>query len=191
MILRCRTSDINKPLNQFREVDWILHETHGLVFQSKNWLSENIATMWVPSFFYGTLCRCLIIYIDWFHCFPNEKREAGLSKEKLLSRVLHKKKHPCWFRMAIVLYHIIALVMFVSGNGPCTIWLTNLWIEFDRELDEGMRDAFHNYIEERGINESLFKFLQAWLYVKEHRNLMRWFKTMGLFIDGKKPATGA
>ncbi|XP_027939282.1 mitochondrial acidic protein mam33 [Vigna unguiculata] len=59
------------------------------------------------------------------------------------------------------------------------------------ELDDKMRDAFHNYIEERGVNESLFKFLQAWLYVKEHRNLMRWFKTMGLFIDGKKPATGA
>ncbi|KAL1343115.1 hypothetical protein AAHE18_09G206100 [Arachis hypogaea] len=45
------------------------------------------------------------------------------------------------------------------------------------------------YIEERGINDSLFKFLQAWLYVKEHRNLLRWFKTMGLFIDGKKPPT--
>ncbi|XP_057441163.1 mitochondrial acidic protein MAM33 [Lotus japonicus] len=59
------------------------------------------------------------------------------------------------------------------------------------ELDERTRDAFHSYIEERGVNESLFKFLQAWLYVKEHRNLMRWFKTMGLFIDGKKPAAGA
>ncbi|KAK7372017.1 hypothetical protein VNO80_05385 [Phaseolus coccineus] len=59
------------------------------------------------------------------------------------------------------------------------------------ELDDKMRDAFHTYIEERGVNESLFKFLQAWLYVKEHRNLMRWFKTMGLFIDGEKPATGA
>ncbi|XP_020208410.1 uncharacterized protein LOC109793355 [Cajanus cajan] len=57
------------------------------------------------------------------------------------------------------------------------------------ELDENMRDAFHSYIEERGVNESLFKFLQAWLYVKEHRNLMRWFRTTGLFIDGKKSAT--
>ncbi|CAI8586882.1 unnamed protein product [Vicia faba] len=59
------------------------------------------------------------------------------------------------------------------------------------ELDEKMRDAFHNYIAERGVNDSLFKFLQAWLYVKQHRNLMRWFKTAGLFIDGKKAATGA
>ncbi|KAL2937539.1 hypothetical protein RDABS01_020988 [Bienertia sinuspersici] len=33
-------------------------------------------------------------------------------------------------------------------------------------LDDQTRDAFHNYIEERGINESLFPFLQAWLYVK-------------------------
>jgi hypothetical protein len=54
-----------------------------------------------------------------------------------------------------------------------------------------MRDAFHGYIEERGVNDSLFKFLQAWLYVKEHRNLMRWFKTMGLFIDGKNQAVDA
>ncbi|KAK7276852.1 hypothetical protein RIF29_17998 [Crotalaria pallida] len=59
------------------------------------------------------------------------------------------------------------------------------------ELDERMRDAFHSYIEERGVNESLFKFLQAWLYVKEQRNLLRWFKTTGLFIDGKEPATGS
>ncbi|XP_028784009.1 mitochondrial acidic protein mam33 isoform X1 [Neltuma alba] len=60
------------------------------------------------------------------------------------------------------------------------------------ELDERTRDAFHSYIEERGVNESLFKFLQAWLYVKDHRNLMRWFKTLGLFIDGgKKPAENA
>ncbi|KAI4306106.1 hypothetical protein L6164_029414 [Bauhinia variegata] len=59
------------------------------------------------------------------------------------------------------------------------------------ELDERMRDAFNNFIEERGVNESLFKFLQAWLYVKDHRNLMRWFKTMGMFIDGGKPAKDA
>ncbi|KAK4285341.1 hypothetical protein QN277_002049 [Acacia crassicarpa] len=54
------------------------------------------------------------------------------------------------------------------------------------DLDERTRDAFHSYIEERGVNESLFKFLQAWLYVKDHRNLMRWFKTLGMFIDGGK-----
>ncbi|KAJ6317278.1 hypothetical protein OIU76_012925 [Salix suchowensis] len=39
------------------------------------------------------------------------------------------------------------------------------------ELDERMRDAFHGFIEERGVNENLFNFLQAWLYLKEHRSL--------------------
>lgn len=53
----------------------------------------------------------------------------------------------------------------------------------DRDLDQGMRDALHSYIEERGINESLFPFLQAWLYVRDHRNLMRWFKSVGTFIN--------
>ncbi|KAL9226991.1 hypothetical protein vseg_002742 [Gypsophila vaccaria] len=52
-------------------------------------------------------------------------------------------------------------------------------------LDEKTKDAFHNYIEERGINESLFPFLQAWLYVKDHQNLMRWFKSVGSFISGR------
>ncbi|WCJ19169.1 Mitochondrial glycoprotein family protein [Euphorbia peplus] len=52
-------------------------------------------------------------------------------------------------------------------------------------LDVKMRDAFHSYMEERGVNESLFNFLQAWIYVKEHRNLMRWFKTVGGFINQK------
>jgi hypothetical protein len=35
----------------------------------------------------------------------------------------------------------------------------------DRELDEKIRDAFHLYIEARGINEKLFPFLQAWLRI--------------------------
>ncbi|KAF9595477.1 hypothetical protein IFM89_000395 [Coptis chinensis] len=50
------------------------------------------------------------------------------------------------------------------------------------DLGEKARDALHLYIEERGVNEELFPFLQAWLYVKDHRNLMRWFKTVGSFI---------
>ncbi|RID77616.1 hypothetical protein BRARA_A00513 [Brassica rapa] len=37
------------------------------------------------------------------------------------------------------------------------------------ELDEKMRDVFHSFLEERGVNESLFPFLQALLYVKDHR----------------------
>jgi hypothetical protein len=53
----------------------------------------------------------------------------------------------------------------------------------DRELDEKVRDALHLYIEARGINEKLFRFLQAWLYVKDHRNLVRWFKSVGSFIS--------
>uniref|UniRef100_A0A0D9V692 Mitochondrial glycoprotein n=1 Tax=Leersia perrieri TaxID=77586 RepID=A0A0D9V692_9ORYZ len=55
-----------------------------------------------------------------------------------------------------------------------------------QELDENVRDAFHHYIEARGINEKLFPFLQAWLYVKDHRNLIRWFKSVGTFISEPK-----
>jgi len=57
-----------------------------------------------------------------------------------------------------------------------------------QDLDEGIRDALHSYIEERGINESLFPFLQAWLYVRDHRNLMRWFKSVGTFINENNSA---
>ncbi|KAJ6323192.1 hypothetical protein OIU77_012929 [Salix suchowensis] len=56
------------------------------------------------------------------------------------------------------------------------------------ELDERMRDAFHGFIEERGVNENLFNFLQAWLYLKEHRSLVRWFKTVGTYINENRPA---
>ncbi|XP_031258904.1 mitochondrial acidic protein MAM33 [Pistacia vera] len=59
------------------------------------------------------------------------------------------------------------------------------------DIDEKMRDSFHSYIEERGIDESLFPFLQAWLYVKDNRNLMRWFRAVGTFISGQKSAKGA
>nr|POE73854.1 hypothetical protein CFP56_26832 [Quercus suber] len=60
--------------------------------------------------------------------------------------------------------------------------------QFFEDLDESMRDALHSYIDERGVNESLFPFLQAWLYVKDHRNLMRWFKSVGIFINESKSA---
>ncbi|XP_071734681.1 mitochondrial acidic protein mam33-like [Rutidosis leptorrhynchoides] len=53
-------------------------------------------------------------------------------------------------------------------------------------LDDRMRDAFHGYIEERGINDSLFPFLQAWLYVKDHRSLMHWFKSVGTCVKISK-----
>lgn len=53
-----------------------------------------------------------------------------------------------------------------------------------------MRDALHSYIEERGVNESLFPFLQAWLYVKDNRNLMRWFRQVGQYISEKNHAKG-
>lgn len=57
-----------------------------------------------------------------------------------------------------------------------------------QDLDDNMKDAIHGYIEERGINESLFPFLQAWLYEKDHRKLMEWFKSVGTFITVKNDA---
>ncbi|KAI3962569.1 hypothetical protein MKW92_052528 [Papaver armeniacum] len=57
-----------------------------------------------------------------------------------------------------------------------------------QELDQKMRNTLHGYIEERGINESLFCFLQSWLYVKDHRNGLKWFKAVGSFITKPKSA---
>ncbi|KAJ4720532.1 Mitochondrial glycoprotein [Melia azedarach] len=71
------------------------------------------------------------------------------------------------------------LVVSSQYNGPTF-----------QDLDERMRDALHSYIEERGVNESLFPFLQAWLYVKDNRNLMRWFRSVGQFISEQKSAKG-
>lgn len=63
---------------------------------------------------------------------------------------------------------------FASGskyNGPVY-----------EDLDQRIKDALHNYIDERGVNEDLHKFLHAWLYVKEHDKLKLWFRTVGKFI---------
>lgn len=54
------------------------------------------------------------------------------------------------------------------------------------DLDPKMRNAFHNYIDERGVSESLFTFLQTWLYVKEHRKVMKWFTLVAAFIKTQK-----
>ncbi|KAL0317207.1 UNVERIFIED_CONTAM: hypothetical protein Sangu_2135000 [Sesamum angustifolium] len=71
-----------------------------------------------------------------------------------------------------------SLVIPTKYNGPVF-----------EDVDEKVRDALHGYIEERGINESLFPFLQAWLYVKDHRDLMRWFKTVGSFVNETNQGT--
>ncbi|KAK1300245.1 hypothetical protein QJS10_CPB13g01467 [Acorus calamus] len=43
-----------------------------------------------------------------------------------------------------------------------------------RALDVKLRNTFHRYIEERGVSDSLFQFLQqTWLSVKDHRRLMK------------------
>ena len=52
-----------------------------------------------------------------------------------------------------------------------------------QDLDKKLQQAFHRYLEEHGINEGLFHFLQVLLYVKEHRNLMQWLKTVGTFLS--------
>ncbi|KAI3974469.1 hypothetical protein MKX01_017962 [Papaver californicum] len=56
------------------------------------------------------------------------------------------------------------------------------------DLDQKMRNALHGYIEGCGINENLFCFLQSWLYVKDRRNGLKWFKAVGSFITKPKSA---
>ncbi|XP_011622696.1 uncharacterized protein LOC18432407 isoform X2 [Amborella trichopoda] len=56
------------------------------------------------------------------------------------------------------------------------------------DLDAKLRDGLYEYLDERGVNESLFAFLQAWLYVKDHRHLMRWLKAVGTFITNRDMA---
>uniref|UniRef100_A0A1D1XGD5 Mitochondrial acidic protein mam33 n=2 Tax=Anthurium amnicola TaxID=1678845 RepID=A0A1D1XGD5_9ARAE len=75
--------------------------------------------------------------------------------------------------------HSVCLRPKVIGPGSLRKYSGRIF----QELDQKMRDAFHIYVEERGLNESLFPFLQAWLYVKDHRNLMRWFKSVGTFVS--------
>ncbi|XP_068644483.1 uncharacterized protein At2g39795, mitochondrial [Aristolochia californica] len=78
----------------------------------------------------------------------------------------------------------------VSLRPPVGSWFQRIPSKYQgptfEDLDEKMKDAFHSYIEERGVNENLFPFLQAWLYVKDNRNLLRWFKTAGTFIKESK-----
>ncbi|WOK99486.1 hypothetical protein Cni_G08198 [Canna indica] len=83
--------------------------------------------------------------------------------------------------------HSVCLRPKVSESSGATN-MTKYEGRMFQELEQKMRDGFHAYIETRGINEKLFPFLQAWLYVKDHRNLMRWFKNVGTFINEQKPA---
>lgn len=81
--------------------------------------------------------------------------------------------------------HSVSLRSKTESSGFLAV-PTNYGGPVFQDIDEKMRDALHSFIEERGINESLFPFLQAWLYVKDHRNLMRWFKTIGSLVNDRK-----
>uniref|UniRef100_M0ZKB8 Mitochondrial glycoprotein n=1 Tax=Solanum tuberosum TaxID=4113 RepID=M0ZKB8_SOLTU len=81
--------------------------------------------------------------------------------------------------------HSVSLRSKTESSGFLAV-PTNYGGPVFQDIDEKMRDALHSFIEERGINESLFPFLQAWLYVKDHRNLMRWFKTVGSLVNDRK-----
>ncbi|XP_064991128.1 uncharacterized protein LOC135628420 [Musa acuminata AAA Group] len=54
-------------------------------------------------------------------------------------------------------------------------------------LDQQLRDAFCIYLEERGVSKRLFPFLQSWLYLKDHHNIMNWFRKVSDFINDIKP----
>lgn len=74
-------------------------------------------------------------------------------------------------------------------RGYVFILRLNCLPKIDRDLDERMRAALHSYLEERGVDEGLYPFLQTWLYVKDHRHLMNWFKSVGTFINDRNPST--
>ncbi|KAG6527117.1 hypothetical protein ZIOFF_009210 [Zingiber officinale] len=110
---------------------------------------------------------------------PNVSEPAGRSNmAKYQERVFH-----VWERaMRIDQVDTIATPTSKS-DCPQIIEAVYSW-----ELDQKVRDAFHIFIETRGIDEKLFPFLQAWMYVKDHRNLIRWFKDVGSFINESEPA---
>ncbi|KAG6506104.1 uncharacterized protein LOC121979547 [Zingiber officinale] len=80
--------------------------------------------------------------------------------------------------------HSVSLRPKVAGTSNMTKFEGRVF----QELDLKIRNAFHIFIHTRGVDEKLFPFLQAWLYVKDHRTLMRWFKSVGSFMNQPKPA---
>ncbi|KAG6538559.1 uncharacterized protein LOC122012434 [Zingiber officinale] len=53
------------------------------------------------------------------------------------------------------------------------------------ELDEKLRAQLSRYLEDRGVDDRLFPFVQDWLYLKNHHNLVNWFGKLGQFVNGK------
>ncbi|KAL5670064.1 hypothetical protein ACJX0J_022285, partial [Zea mays] len=130
--------------------------------------------------------------------------EADEVEAYIVKALLAQQDKECIFVVCQEGYHWALLVIFPKWNtvynidskgyqSPSCYSIKKLfdeWLLFNvlramhkRELDEKVRDALHLYIEARGINEKLFRFLQAWLYVKDHCNLVRWFKSVGSFIS--------
>ncbi|XP_074577763.1 uncharacterized protein LOC141834212 [Curcuma longa] len=53
------------------------------------------------------------------------------------------------------------------------------------ELDEKLRAQLSRYLEDRGVDDKLFPFVQTWLYLKSHHNLVNWFGKLSQFVNGE------
>ena len=50
------------------------------------------------------------------------------------------------------------------------------------DLDEGVADAFGEYLEERGINDELAKYIQACMTDKEQKEYELWMTNISKFL---------
>lgn len=92
--------------------------------------------------------------------------------------------HLLWvirFSSSGVLVQLKTWTDFTSlSSNDCCGWIC-------RALDQQLRDAFCIYLEDRGVSKRLFSFLQSWLYLKDHHNIMNWFRKVSDFINDIKP----
>lgn len=50
------------------------------------------------------------------------------------------------------------------------------------ELDEGLQETFHQYLEERGFDDALSDFIVNYIEFKEQKEYMRWLDNVSKFV---------
>lgn len=50
------------------------------------------------------------------------------------------------------------------------------------DLDDSLQELFHNYLEERGLDEQLANFIPQYVEHKEQQEYMRWLKSVAKFV---------
>lgn len=69
------------------------------------------------------------------------------------------------------------MTLFCCSLSDCYLF------SFASDLDENLQNAFHKYLEVRGIKPSTVNFLQGYMANKDSKEYLQWLNNLKKFVE--------